>query len=132
MMTIQNDGPIDPLSTDYWDDIVQTLKRKKEKVKITIDTTARLVKSDLNFHLFFQTLLSLLQKNNNNNKTTKQQKINLLFSLKDTLLSLHRCIHLHLLQKKKRIISYENQSPEYKYLHLNEDKKKTVLPSFVQ
>jgi len=68
MMTIQNDGPIDPLSTDYWDDIVPTLKRKKEKVKITIDTTARLVKSDLNFHLFFQTLLSLLQKNNKNNK----------------------------------------------------------------
>jgi len=51
------------LTIDYWDAIV--LNHRKEFFKKEKPDTARLVKSDLNFHLFFQTLLSLLK-----NKTT--------------------------------------------------------------
>jgi hypothetical protein len=74
--------------------------RKKKKKKKLNNTTARLVKSDLNFHLFFQTLLSLLQKTT----TTTNNKNKLLFSLKDTTQSpsLHPSA-----SSAKRIISYE-------------------------
>ena len=75
---------------DYWNTIVlnhrKELKKKKEK-----PDTARLVKSDLNFHLFFQPLLSLLKNKQQHNKSF----------LSKTTLS-HLCIHLHhFLQKRK-------------------------------
>lgn len=58
---------------DNWDEIVLT--NADERIEKTRNDTARLVKSDLNFHLFFQTLLSLLQKIRNLSKIA-------LFSLK--------------------------------------------------
>jgi len=51
------------------------LTNADERIEKTRNDTARLVKSDLNFHLFFQTLLSLLQKIRNLSKIA-------LFSLK--------------------------------------------------
>ena len=86
---------------DYWNTIVlnhrKELKKKKEK-----PDTARLVKSDLNFHLFFQTLLSLLEK-----------KANIKFSLKDNSAS----IYIRFCIKRENILNHK--------IFQNEKKKST-------
>lgn len=77
---------------DNWDEIV--LKNADERIEKTRNDTARLVKSDLNFHLFFLTLLSLL---------LLQKKLEAklpCFLSKDIIHCIH--LHHHVLQRKTR------------------------------